>query len=169
MYTLKRIYLPENAPAQAIYAADELRYYISRMCARPCPVQSDTTADAVILEQVMCDTLGEDGFSLTPKEGAVRIRGGKRGIIYGAYELLERLGCRFFTPECEKVPTVSEVVLDLWEEVIQKPILEYREHNYTDLRRSPPLCRQEPRQRPPSPHPRKAGRKHVLLLVRPQL
>ena len=137
MYTLKRIYLPENAPAQAIYAADELRYYISRMCARPCPVQSDTTADAVILEQVVCDTLGEDGFSLTPKEGAVRIRGGKRGIIYGAYELLERLGCRFFTPECEKVPTVSEVVLDLWEEVIQKPILEYREHNYTDLRRSP--------------------------------
>ena len=29
MYSVKRIYLPANAPAQATYAADELRYYIA--------------------------------------------------------------------------------------------------------------------------------------------
>ena len=46
------------------------------------------------------------------------------------------MGCRFFTPECEKVPVMPEVTLELDREILQKPILEYREHNYTDLRRS---------------------------------
>ena len=107
------------------------------MCGVPCHIQSETDEDAVILEQIICEELGEDGFSLIPEEGAIRIRGGKRGIIYGSYELLEMLGCRFFTPECEKIPTVPEVQISLHKTITQKPILEYREHNYIDLRRSP--------------------------------
>jgi len=137
MYSVKRIYLPANAPAQATYAADELRYYIALMCAQPCPVQSEDTEASVILEQTIDEALGEDGFQLIPEDSAIRIRGGKRGIIYGAYELLGMLGCRFFTPECEKIPQISEVQIELTHTVTQKPILEYREHNYTDLRRSP--------------------------------
>ena len=137
MYALNRIYLSEKSPAQATYAAGELRHYISMMCGKPCPVQSETTEDAVILEQVNDQSLGEDGFCLSPEERSIRIRGGKRGIIYGVYELLEMLGCRFFTPECEKIPTLPEVCLDLDREILQKPVLEYREHNYVDLRRSP--------------------------------
>jgi hypothetical protein len=137
MYTIQRIYLPENAPAQATYAADELRYYMSLMCAKPFPVQSEVTENAVILEQTVAEELGEDGFHLIPETDAIRIRGGKRGIIYGAYELLEMLGCRFFTPECEKIPTLPEIQISLEQDILQKPILEYREHNYTDLRRSP--------------------------------
>lgn len=137
MYTFKRICLAENSPEQAGYAASELRYYLSLMCAKPCPIESGDTEDAVILEQVNCSELGEDGFRLIPEERAVRICGGKRGIIYGAYELLEMLGCRFFTPECEKIPEVPEVQFSLDREIEQKPILEYREHNYADLRRSP--------------------------------
>ena len=137
MYALKCIYLPEKAPEQAAFAAGELRHYISMMCGKPCPVQSETTEDAVILEQIACKELGEDGFRLIPEAGAIRIRGGKRGIIYGSYELLEKLGCRFFTPTCEKVPTMPEVLLSLDETIEQKPILEYREHNYIDLCRSP--------------------------------
>lgn len=136
-YSLKCICLPEGAPAQAGYAASELRYYLSLMCAKPCPIVSDATEDTVILEQTVSGDLGEDGFRLIPEESAVRIQGGKRGIIYGAYELLEMLGCRFFTPECEKVPTVPEVLFSLEKEIAQKPVLEYREHNYIDLRRSP--------------------------------
>ena len=53
MYTLKRIYLPENAPKQAFYAANELRYYISMMCGSPCHIQSETDEDAVTLEQII--------------------------------------------------------------------------------------------------------------------
>ena len=35
-YNLTRICLGENAPEQSVYAAGELRYYISLMCAKPC-------------------------------------------------------------------------------------------------------------------------------------
>lgn len=138
-YTFRRVFLPDHAPEQAVYAAGELRYYLARMCGKPCPIESDTAEDAVLLEQAVYPELGEDGFRLIPEERAVRIQGGKRGIIYGAYELLEMLGCRFFTPECEKVPVISDdyPALELDEPVVQVPILEYREHNYTDLRRSP--------------------------------
>lgn len=135
-YTLTCICCPENAPAQTVYAAEELRYYLARMCGRPCPIVKENKPDAVILEQTACPELGEDGFALIPEENAVRIRGGKRGIIYGAYELLEMLGCRFFTPECEKVPSMENITLTLEKEIRQKPVLEYREHNYADLRRS---------------------------------
>ncbi len=136
-YVLTHICLPEQAPEQAVYAAGELRYYFSMMSAKPCPIRNCEEKGAVILEQTVCPELGEDGFSLLPETDSVRIRGGKRGIIYGAYELLEMLGCRFFTPECEKVPVLPEIVLILDAEIHKKPVLEYREHNYIDLRRSP--------------------------------
>ncbi len=135
-YNLTRICLGENAPEQSVYAAGELRYYISLMCAKPCPVENTAAPDSIILEQTVGGELGEDGFAIVPEEGCIRIKGGKRGIIYGSYELLEMLGCRFFTPECEKVPTMCDVTLDLDREIVQIPRLEYREHNYTDLRRS---------------------------------
>ena len=46
-YTLKHICLSADAPIQAGYAADELRYYISLMCARPCPIEADASHAAV--------------------------------------------------------------------------------------------------------------------------
>ncbi len=136
-YTLTCIHLPENAPEQAKYAAGELRYYLSLMSGKPCPITAEPVEYGVILEQTDCPALGEDGFALIPEDKNIRICGGKRGIIYGAYELLEMLGCRFFTPECEKVPVQQEITLALEKESTRKPVLEYREHNYTDLRRSP--------------------------------
>ena len=137
MYTLKKIFVSKEASEQELYAANELRYYLSLMCGASIPVQSESAEDAVILEQVICPELGEDGFKLFPEDSSIRIQGGKRGIIYGAYELLEMLGCRFFTPQCEKVPTLPDIKLELEKEIVQKPVLEYRAHNYTDLRRSP--------------------------------
>ena len=136
-YTIRRICLPDGAPEQAKYAAEELRYYLALMCARPCPVESCAAEGSVILDHTAGGALGEEGFRLIPEEGSIRIQGGVRGIIYGAYELLEMLGCRFFTPECEKVPVVSGISLTLDKTVEQIPRLEYREHSYTDLRRSP--------------------------------
>jgi len=137
MYTLRAIFLPVEAPMQAQYAASELRYYISMMSGRACPIAAQPQPDCVILDQINDPALGEDGLRILPEENAIRIQGGVRGIIYGVYELLERLGCRFFTPECEKIPTMDGVCLELDAPIVQKPILEYREHNYTDLRRSP--------------------------------
>lgn len=137
MYTIKSIYLLENAPKQATYAASELSYYLSLMCGSSIPVQNEGSENAVVLDQIVCPELGEDGFKLIPEETSIRICGGKRGIIYGAYELLEMLGCRFFTPECEKIPVLSQIDVKLDKEIMQVPVFEYREHDYTDLHRSP--------------------------------
>jgi len=136
MYSLKCICLPEQSPVQAGYAAKELRYYLAMMSGKPVPVGNEAGPGAITLDQVVCPELGEDGFRIVPETDSIRIQGGKRGIIYGAYELLEMLGCRFFTPECEKIPVMPELALELEGEILQKPILEYREHNYIDLRRS---------------------------------
>lgn len=137
MYTLKHIYLSDTAPEQAAFAANELHYYLSLICGTAILVQGEQAEHSVILEQVTCPELGEDGFQLIPEETSIRIRGGKRGIIYGAYELLEMLGCRFFTPECEKIPVMPELNVNLDKEITQVPVFEYREHDYTDLHRSP--------------------------------
>ena len=135
-YTLRHVCLPDNAPEQAKFASVELRYYLSLMCAKSVEISAEKPEGSVELKQVDCPELGEDGFELIPGDGFVTVCGGKRGIIYGSYELLEMMGCRFFTPECEKVPVAEDPVLVLDETVRRLPMLEYREHNYIDVRRS---------------------------------
>ncbi len=49
----------------------------------------------------------DDGFSIKADENQVVICGGKRGVIYGAFALLEKFGCRFFTPDLEVLPEKS--------------------------------------------------------------
>jgi len=133
MKKITKIVLHADAPQQAQYAAEELRYYLSLMTGIPFPIETEVAEQAVIVEQIVSPDLGEDGFTITPTGTSVRVSGGKRGIIYGAYEVLEMLGCRFFTPECEKIPVLAEILLELDTEIVKKPILEYREHNYIDL------------------------------------
>lgn len=128
---IERISLAKGAPEQAEFAAVELRYYLSLMTGKSYQIEEEAAENAVILDQT--DDYGIDGFALIPEGDCLCIRGGKRGILYGTYEFLERLGCRFFTPECEKVPTAVQIDLNIKEAIIQKPVFEYREHNYRDI------------------------------------
>lgn len=122
----------QNAPEQVHYAANELRYYLGLMTGGLFEIVSESDIPTISLNRVDDTDLGEDGFTLVTKDGNLFITGGKRGVIYGAYELLEQLGCRFFTPLCEKVPVSPTLLLPEFS-IRQVPILEYREHNYTDL------------------------------------
>ena len=128
---INQIVLTKGAPEQANFAASELRYYLSLMTGKAFQIYETIRECSVIIEQNK--QYGIDGFALIPEEDSLRIRGGQRGILYGVYEFLEMLGCRFFTPECEKVPTVPEIDLNIKEAILQKPVLEYREHNYRDI------------------------------------
>ena len=73
--------------------------------------------------------LGE-GFRLTTSRTSVLIEGGRdRGCLYGAMELLERVGYRWFTPEHARVPArVAIPKLDLE----RRPALAYREAFFTE-------------------------------------
>ncbi|MBO4884229.1 MAG: DUF4838 domain-containing protein [Clostridia bacterium] len=133
---LVTIVIPSDATEQEKYASEELRNYLDLMTSAVFEIASapfdgpqialGRAASAFLTPD---DGLGEDGFILRTLPEGIAIEGGKRGVIYGVYELLERLGCRFFTPECEKVPCRVELVApDI--DARQVPQLEYRDHNY---------------------------------------
>lgn len=121
----------------ALSAAKELRYYLDRMTSASFVIAEDDGAKAgVALEQVTDASLGTDGFTIDTEGSRIVIRGGERGVLYGAYEFLEKLGCRFFTHNCEKIPTRPLLeVPDIHDR--QVPVVEYREHNYADAVQNP--------------------------------
>ena len=144
---LVKIVTPNDPTPQEQYAATELRKYLNLMTAAGFDIVKEADIDkdeprialagaASSIGVTPNPNLGEDGFTIKTTGNNIGIAGNKRGIIYGVYELLEILGCRFFTPLCEKVPTLTDLALPLID-TTQKPVLEYRCHQYQDLRGVP--------------------------------
>lgn len=141
---LVKIYLSSSQlcdkESTALYAAKELRYYLGRItCASFEIAKSDSKAPGIYIgdaAQIDTSSLGEDGFRVLTEGDRLLIAGGNRGVIYGVYEFLESLGCRFFTSTCERIPTVDELVIGDYD-VKQVPRIEYREHNYSDAVQNP--------------------------------
>ena len=130
------IVIPADPTEQEKYAADELRYYLDlitssvfEIVSAPCEgpqIALGRAAEALIGPD---EGLGEEGFHVVSCADYVAILGGVRGALYGVYEFLEALGCRFFTPESEKVPACTALrAPDL--DTRQVPVFEYRDHNY---------------------------------------
>lgn len=73
------------------------------------------------------DALGPEGFLLRTAGRNLIIAGGRqRGTMYGVYVFLEKLGCRWFTPEVSRIPKLPTVRIPPLNE-IGKPSFEYRE------------------------------------------
>ncbi len=126
------IVIAPDAPEQAKYAASQLRHYLGLMTGGSFAVTHGVPGDHDIGLLGSDVSLGDDGFTIDANAEGIRITGNKRGILYGVYELLERLGCRFFAIDCEVVPLHHTLTVpDM--RVRQVPALEYREHNYSDL------------------------------------
>ncbi len=129
-----------TATPQEKFAAGELCSYLERMTSTAFDqCGEDYTGPAIAVGSAaqahgVQSPDGDDAFTLKTVGESLCITGGKRGVIYGVYELLERLGCRFFTATCEKVPYATELVLDYLDET-QCPDFIYREHAYYEHRR----------------------------------
>lgn len=82
--------------------------------------------------EVSLDDLGTDGFVLKTVGDALLIAGGeKRGTMYAVFDLLERLGCRWWAVGATDIPkreTLTVTSLD----VREVPVLEYRDMLYGD-------------------------------------
>lgn len=134
----------KNPTEQEKYAAWELVHYLNLMGSVSIPTGDETAEGPVIAIGAAAARLGVtadpklsyDGFTLKTVGDSLAIVGGIRGVIYGVYELLEKLGCRFFTPLCEKIPSTVNIELPQLDET-QIPVLEYRQHNYTDFNKYP--------------------------------
>ncbi len=124
------IVIPAAPTQQMRYAANELRTYLGLIATAAFDVMEGGAHEGAQIALLPGDAaLGEDGFEITSDGNRLTIAGGKRGLIYGVYELLEHLGCRFFTPECEKIPSIPELEMPELN-TRQVPVLEYREHHF---------------------------------------
>lgn len=127
--------------ATALFAAKEMRYYLNRITAASFQIAEAKADEPGIYIGDICgiDTseLGEDGFRIFSDGNRLCIAGGNRGVIYGVYEFLETLGCRFFTHNCEKIPTIPSLNISDNYDITKAPAFEYREHNYADAVQSP--------------------------------
>ena len=157
------IVVAPDATEQEKYASTELRHYLNLISTASFEIMTAPFDGAQIalgkaaLAFLQPDgKLGDDGFRIETVGEAIAVEGGKRGVIYGVYELLERLGCRFFTSSCEKVPCLPELIApDI--HTRQVPALEYREHNYFDFRDNPRFAVKSRLNGHSSPIPEKQG------------
>ncbi len=120
----------ENTDSPVWNAAYYLRYYLSRITVAPFEIEADGKGEGIYL--ALDAAYSDDEFSIKTDNGSLYIKGGCRGVIYGVWQFLEDLGCRFFTPDCEKIPTVTDLEIpDI--DKREKPVMEYRESDYTTL------------------------------------
>ena len=89
----------ENSDSQAWFIATQLRYYLARITTAPFEVKANDDGNGIYIS--FDKDYADDEFSINTENGSLYITGGKRGVIYGGYELLEIIGCRFFSPDCE--------------------------------------------------------------------
>ena len=98
-----------DAGASYVHAANELRDYTRRMTGVSLPVVCVGTAvlgrSIRLVAAKPSDKCGDDGFCLKVEGENLVITGGKRGILYGVYEILETYGgCGWYAADCEVVP-----------------------------------------------------------------
>ena len=112
----------DGAPS-ARYAAEELRGHLNRLnLAEP---------DMRFSIGISGDSsLGDDGFEIKSADGAVSVRGGKRGVIYGVYELLERYGgILWLSPEYTHIPENGSFSVPAELHLREKPAFDSRIHD----------------------------------------
>lgn len=106
------------------FAGEQLSLYLGRMF----PGTGSGSQLHFIFTNCPKNDLQFDGYEILISEDCITIASLlPRGILYGVYEFLRLLGCRFLfsRPELERVPVLEE--FELSEQVIMKnPQLEYR-------------------------------------------
>ena len=118
------IVIPDGAGESVRYAAEELRDYVSEMTGVELPIITDGTRQDLpekaifiappasrLVSKVTCLSFprDDDSFRIVAKPPNVYIIGGKRGALYGVYELLETYGgigwyasWRTVVPKCDR-------------------------------------------------------------------
>ena len=93
------IVAPEQSAENVAYAAKELQQWVNRLTGADLaivpglPTNSCKQTKAIRLAAVSDPELGDDGFELKAESnGCLLVKGGRRGLLYGVYELLERFG-----------------------------------------------------------------------------
>ena len=120
---------PSPAPSVA-YAAKELAKYLGKMTGAPFEVVTNVPASAAAIR------VGDPYEAKRPEEIRLRAADGKtflvtgegpRGPLYAVYRLLEELGCGFWAPGNETVPTVRDLAIPDSLDITDAPFFEVRQ------------------------------------------
>ncbi len=112
------IIIPQEANKSDSTAAYYLSKYIRSMTGAEIPIKSDIVAPAVheicigntMRHKLPNKGFPRDGFLIISKEKKIYIGGGShKGTIYGVIELLERWGCRRFSPTEAHIPKMDDL------------------------------------------------------------
>ena len=104
----------DQAGGPARFAREELQRYLKLMSGADVPWVEKPTGAAVMLEvdpkaiggSAPDDPVSLDRYTIDVGETEIRIRGASdRALLYGVYDLLERLGCGWCVPGDDTVPT----------------------------------------------------------------
>lgn len=133
------IALPDDAGPSVKYAAEELRRCIRVMTDVDMPVVSAAgSAPSGVRRRIVLartDEFGPDGFRLLVTGGDLTISGGKRGVLYGAYELLETYGgCGWYASWHEVIPRSDSFSVPEGLDDTQKPAFEMRHTSWKDVK-----------------------------------
>ena len=114
-----RIFLPAEAGIVERFACDELEKYIEQMSGarltdtsepdKPRTIRLGLRKDLGPSEDLPDSKPGHDGYSVSVSPDSITLAGDNpRGVLYGVYDVLERMGCRWYHPALD--PNDPEVV-----------------------------------------------------------
>lgn len=127
---------PAASPAEEL-AASELASYLGRMSGAVFSVVTAPASGPAIVLRVdprSAAELGEEGYVISTRaDGLVLSGGSPRAVLYAAYDLLARLGCRWLAPElafyegaAEHVPHHPTLRWEHAGEVVERPVFALR-------------------------------------------
>ena len=123
----------KNASAAELLAASDLSKYLEQMSGAILPLNGDVWPEKTIVVTIDSTIPGE-GYRIRADGSRIYIEGGRgRSVLYGVYDLLDRLGSRWLAPNFNHYQGVAEIVpkkdtieLDLPGPIVEKPALSIR-------------------------------------------
>jgi hypothetical protein len=126
-----QIVLLKSGDAVAAFAASELRDYIQRISGANIAMvetnRSGRDLTVIQFELGRPEDYRWDGYGMDVEPGRVTIRAATtRGLLYGAYEILEDLGCSWVYPGKEEIVPKSKTLSLAAGHTVRTPVIEHR-------------------------------------------
>ena len=136
-----RIVVPHNSTPSYFHAAKELRDHVKLMTDVEIPVVPEWKGKGAVRLETAPAELGDEGFRICVKDGDLHVIGGKRGVLYGVYELLEAYGgCGWYASWRTVVPKRDAFKVPDTLDDTQRPAFLLREPSWEDYRLSTDLA-----------------------------
>lgn len=132
------VWAAPDAAETTLYAANEAVSFLTQITgAHFCLVRSEAPPARCLAigdsPALRADaSLGKEGLCIRTVDTQICIVGGDpRGVIYGVYTFLEKLGCRWFSSQASHIPSRQRLEVGPLD-IREVPLLEYRECHWPD-------------------------------------